>query len=132
MNRQEVLRGVSEDLARVLDVRPETVRASDRLVDDLGADSLDLLDLTFHLEQRFQVPISPRELERRARERLGGAPLERDGIYTPEAVAEFRRSMPEVPPEELPEGLTTAELPRRLRVESMVNLVCQLLEDRDG
>lgn len=132
MTREEVFRGVCEEIARVLDLSDRPVCGCDRLVDDLGADSLDLLDLTFGLEQRFQVPVSPRELERRTRERLGGLPLEQDGVYTPEAVAELRRAMPEVPPEELFEGLTTAELPRRLRVETFVTLVCRLLEERHG
>ena len=100
-------------------------------LEDLGADSLDLLDLTFQLEQEFKVKISPREIERRSREQLGETPLEVDGIYTPEALMELRKALPEVPMDELADGLSVGDLPRRFRVATMVNLVCRLLEEKD-
>ena len=132
MSREEVFAGVRECLVAALDVEPGAVRQEQRIVGDLGADSLDLLDLTFQLERRFGVAISPREVERRARQRLGGAPLEADGVYTPEALAEIRRALPEVPAEELAPGLAPADLPRRLRVATMVNLVCRLLQEKEA
>jgi len=128
MTRADVFAGVRDCLVSALDVEPGAVREEIRIIGDLGADSLDLLDLTFQLEQRFKIKISPRQMERVAREKLGGAPLEVDGVYTPAALAEFRRNMPEVPPEELADGLTAADFPRRLRVATMVNLVSRLLE----
>jgi acyl carrier protein len=130
VSRAEVFAGVRDCLAAALDVEPGAVREEQRIIGDLGADSLDLLDLTFQLERRFGVSISPRDIERRARERLGGAPLEADGVYTPEALAEIRKALPEVPAEELPPGTAPADLPRRLRVATMVSLVCRLLEEK--
>jgi acyl carrier protein len=132
MTRDEVFAGVRDCLVSALDVEPGAVREESRIVGDLGADSLDLLDLTFQLEQKFKVAISPRQMERRARAALGDVPLEVDGVYTPAALAEFRKNMPEVPPEELADGLTTADLPRRLRVATMVNLVSRLLEEKNA
>jgi acyl carrier protein len=130
MTRADVFAGVRDCLVSTLDVEPGEVREESRIIGELGADSLDLLDLTFQLEQKFKIAISPRQMERLAREKLGGAPLEVDGVYTPAALAEFRRNMPEVPPEELSDGLTAAEFPRRLRVATMVNLVSRLLEEK--
>jgi acyl carrier protein len=130
VSRSEVFAGVRDCLAAALDVEPGAVREEQRIIGDLDADSLDLLDLTFQLERRFGVSISPRDIERRARERLGGAPLELDGVYTPEALAEIRKALPEVPAEELPPGTAPADLPRRLRVATMVSLVCRLLEEQ--
>ncbi|HOX07742.1 MAG TPA: phosphopantetheine-binding protein [Planctomycetota bacterium] len=130
MTREEIFAGVRDCLVSALDVEPGEVREESRIIGDLGADSLDLLDLTFQLEQKFKLSISPRQMERRAREALGNAPLEVDGVYTPAALAEFRKNMPEVPPEELAEGLAAADFPRRLRVATMVNLVRRLLEEK--
>lgn len=132
MTREEIFTGVCQCLAKVVEVEAGRVKESDRLLADLGADSLDLLHLIFELEQRFQIKISPGDIERRAKARLGGEPLEVDGIYTAAALAEFRRVMPEVPPEELPEGLTSADLPHRFRVSTMMNLVSRLLEEKEG
>jgi acyl carrier protein len=130
MTREEIFAGVRDCLVSALDVEPGDVAEGKRIIGDLGADSLDLLDLTFPLEQKFKLSISPRQMERRAREALGDAPLEIDGLYTPAALAEFRRNMPEVPPEELADGLTAADFPRRLRVATMVSLVARLLEEK--
>lgn len=130
MTRDEVLAGVRACLAEALELSPETVVEEARIIGDLGADSLDLLDVTFRLEQRFGVSISPRELERRTREKLGGVPVEVDGVYTPEAMAELRAAMPEVPAAELPHGLGQGDLPSRLRVATLVNLVSRLLEEK--
>ena len=128
MNRDEISEGVRSCVARVVDKECASIRLGDRIIDDLGADSLDLLDLVFQLEQRFSLKISPRGIERRAREQLGGAPLEVDGVYTAAALSELRNALPEVPAEEFKEGLKSSALPRLFRVETFVNLVSRLLD----
>ncbi|MCY3024403.1 MAG: phosphopantetheine-binding protein [Planctomycetota bacterium] len=132
MTHDDVFSGVCECLAVVLDTRPDAVREDQRLVADLDADSLDLLDLTFHLERRFGVSISPRDIEHRAREKLNGRPFTVDGKFTPEALAELKAAMPEVPAEEFPADMPADALPRRLRVASMVNLVSRLLQEKEA
>ena len=130
MNSEEILMGVRECVASVLEMPVASVGEEDRLIDDLGAESLDLLDLLFQLEQKFQVSISPGDIERRAKAKLEGRPLEVDGAYTAEALSELRKILPEVPPSELSEGLTVSELPRTFRVSTMANLVSRLMEEK--
>ncbi len=129
MTDNDVMTGVRECLAVVLDLQMESIVESARLVADLGAESLDLLDLVFQLEQRFGVSMSPRDIEERTRRALGDIPLEVDGVYTPEALVELRRALPDVPDEELNDGLTVADLPRTFRVSTMAALVSRLLEE---
>ena len=131
MNREEIFTGVCECIAKVLNKKADSINENDKLMDDLGGDSLDLLDLTFHLQQKFKITISPRDMERRIRKKLGEIPLEVDGTYTPEALKEFRREMPEIPADELQEGLTVTALPRRFKVATMINLVSRLLEEKE-
>jgi len=130
MSDNGILLGIREALAEVLDVPLGSIHPDDKVVEDLGADSLDLLDLTFHLEQRFKIPVSPREAERRAKAALGGKPLEVDGVYTPEALVELRKSLPDIPPGELADGLTVAELPRRFSVRTLAGLVERMLKEK--
>jgi acyl carrier protein len=132
MNRQEIERGVCECVGTVVDRDPATITLSDSIINDLGADSLDLLDLVFHLEQRFKVKITPRGIERAAQEKLGDVPVAIDDVYTPEAIEELRKALPEVPESELLPGLRTTDLPRRFRVATFVTLVSRLLEKSDG
>ena len=132
MNHEEIFTGVRKCLANVLDIPEQSIRPESKMLDELGGDSLDLLDLMFQMEQRFGISISPRDIERRAIAALGGRPIEVDGVYTPEAIAELRRSLPEIPVAELADGLRVVDLPRRLRVATMVNLVYRLREERNG
>ena len=126
----EVFDGVRQCLAEALGVSPDSIQPGSKIIDELGADSLDLLDITFRLERHFKIKISPRDIERRAKARLGDTPMEIDGVYTTEALVELRKALPEVPPEELAEGLTMAMLPRRFRVATMMNLVRRCQEDK--
>ena len=132
MNRDDIVKGVCECVAAVVDIDPATIRETDSIINDLGADSLDLLDLVFHLEQRFKVKITPRGIERAAQAALGGAPLEIDGVYTPLALEQLRKALPEVPSEEMKDGLRNSELPSRFRITTFVNLVSGLLEGKNG
>ena len=130
MTEAEVLAGVRACVAQALGVPAEEIQPQQRLTGDLGADSLDLLDLTFQLEKRFQVKISPRDIEKRGRAKLNGQPWDVDGVLTSGALAEVRAALPEVPAEELPDGLKTDALPRAFRVQTFVNLVARLLEEQ--
>lgn len=132
MNWDEVLQGVRACVARVVDKDVTEVHENDRIIHDLGADSLDLLDLIFQIEQRFKIKISPRGIERAAQEKLGKIPLEIDGVYTPEALAELRQAMPEVPAEELCAGLRTGHLPHLFRVATFARLTAELIETKES
>ena len=131
MNREEIIMGVRECVARVVDKNVAEVREDDRIIADLGADSLDLLDLIFQIEQRFKIKISPRGIERAAQAKLGAIPLEIDGVYTPEALAELRQAMPEVPAEELCAGLRAGHLPHLFRVATFARLTAGLMESAE-
>lgn len=132
MNEDEILSGVRICVANVLDRDPDGISAEDRIIGDLGADSLDLLDLVFQIEQHFKIRIKTRDLERRAQAELGDAPMEVNGQYTKEALEQLRLAMPEAPPEELSEGLRPADLPYRFRVATFVRLVQRLMEEQHG
>jgi acyl carrier protein len=131
MTRAEVFEGVKECLAKVLDIPVESIHEDSKIIQDLGADSLDFLDLSFQIQQKFGVRFSPREDERRLQEKLGGVAVQNNGVYTPEALAEMRRSMPEVPVEEFSEGLAVSALPFLFRVSTIVNLILRLKEGHD-
>jgi len=53
---------VREIICRQLDIDPETVQMESRLIDDLKADSLDIVELVMDLEQEFDVEIPDEEL----------------------------------------------------------------------
>ena len=52
---------VIEMVAEQFMIEPEEVTADTVFVDDLGADSLDVVELTMALEQEFDLPDTPEE-----------------------------------------------------------------------
>ena len=63
-SEQEIFEQVREVLVDALAVDEDEVSMESTLVDDLGAESIDLLDIVFQLEKKFldQVQIDPAEI----------------------------------------------------------------------
>ena len=101
----------------------ERIRMDTVLVEDLGAESLDLLDLSFLIEEAFGVTIGADDFERQARAGSPEGTYDRDGLLTEEAIRRLREALPEVPPEKLQPGLPKVALPRVLNVAVFVHQI---------
>jgi acyl carrier protein len=119
----EIFERLKPLLVEVLGIRPDQIQPRSELVTHLGAESIDLLDLTFRIEETFQVRIEANELEREAIKQLPGGVFEKDGKLTEEALAELRRAAPELDPAKLVAGLRKADLPALLTVGFFVSLI---------
>lgn len=58
-----VLEKVKAILSEQFDVEEDTITADTTLADDLGADSLDVVDLLMSIEDEFEVEIPDEEVE---------------------------------------------------------------------
>jgi acyl carrier protein len=129
MDDTALLEGLKECLEETLGRRLPDLSETERLVGDLGLDSLDLLDLVFRLEKRFKVRINLKGFEARTQQALGDKPMSLDGRYTPEALALFQKAMPCVPPSELAEGLPVSGLVGLFRVKTFMNMISEVLSN---
>jgi acyl carrier protein len=129
---EEVLQKLKPLIAEVLAIDAERIRPEHVLVSDFGAESIDLLDLSFRIEDAFKVTIQADEMEREARKRLGDMPYEKDGFLTEEALAEIRRSLPELDQSKLIKGLRRSNLPSMLTVGFFVRLIARKLDEKTG
>jgi acyl carrier protein len=64
MNRQEIFEKVKKILMEKLSVNETDIKEDSSLVDDLGVDSLDLVELLMKFEEEFKVEISEEESQK--------------------------------------------------------------------
>ena len=132
MTEPEILEKLKPLLIEVLGVTQDKILLNSVLVIDLGAESIDLLDLSFRMEETFNVTIEGNEIEREASKRLPGGVYEKDGRLTDEALAEIRKALPELDRGRLVSGLRKMELPSLLTVEFFVKLISRKLTEKAG
>ncbi|MFU8890259.1 MAG: acyl carrier protein [Anaerosomatales bacterium] len=63
MEREEIIEKVSEVIVDQLNVERDDVTEEAAFIDDLGADSLDLVELVMALEAEFNVSIPDEDVE---------------------------------------------------------------------
>ena len=118
MTEKEVFEKLVPLVREITGARKEQIKMESGLMMDLGAESIDLLDFSFLIEEKFGISIEADEFEKQARTRISEGTYETDGILTDQALEELKKALPEVPSEHLKPGLKKIELP------GITNLPC--------
>lgn len=129
-SRPEVERKVTAAIARALDREADEVPLSASLTRDLGAESLDFLDIAFTLEGDFQIQLPRLDILTRAAEHFGEDRLVKDGRVTDFGLELLRKGMPELDPATLVPGLRPDDVLGMITAASFVRIVLRLLEVR--
>lgn len=130
MRNVDIFEKVQSAFIEALGVDDDEVTPEARIFDDLGAESLDLLEIVFLLERAFDIKIPRGGLQEASAQGIDPEDYEVDGVLTELALAKLREHMPEVPAEELAPGLTANEIPRLFRVQTFVHIVERLLAEK--
>ena len=123
MNVDNVYPKVREIIADVLVIDEEEIAKNHRLISELGAESIDFLDLVFQLEKEFAIKIPRGQLEKNARGDLTEEEFERNGIITPKGIQALKTYFNEVPIEYFKPQLKVNEIPTLFTVETFCKLV---------
>jgi len=62
ISSQDVFKEIQESLAEILDIEPQEILPESYMARDLGAESIDLLELSVALDSRFKVEIDDNEI----------------------------------------------------------------------
>ena len=94
MTREDVFPKLRAMIADSLAVDEADVTLQSRLIDDLGADSLDFVDLVFAIEKAFGVKIREADLNFLARLDFSSPTVMKDGFLTAETLDTLLPLMP--------------------------------------
>jgi acyl carrier protein len=90
--QEEIYENVRAALEDALGVDEDEVTREATLVGDLGAESIDFLDIVFKLEKSFDITIPRDELS--PEDILTSSQYVQNGLVTSEGIAELKRRMP--------------------------------------
>ena len=108
---------IKEALGRDAEVRPAS-----NLMEDLGAESLDFLDIVFKLEQTFGIQITRGEMEKAARGNMSDEEFAPGGVISEQGLARLRELMPESAQRIVP-GLRPVQILSLFSAQTFINIV---------
>ena len=123
---EEVFEKVQAALVDALGVDDEEVTPEATLVGDLGAESIDFLDIVFKLEKAFDIQIPREELS--PEDILTNSQYVQDGKVTPEGLTELKRRMPWADLSKFEENPRVQDFGDLLTVQDM----CRYVESKIG
>ena len=123
MDNQEIYFAVQDCIAESLAVSKQQIHPESRLIDDLGADSLDFLDMIFGLEKRFATRLRDPKLDLLVRADFSQAQTMENGRLSSESIEKLSQWLPEL------KGVTEVTM-RNVYSFITVNTLVRLVEEK--
>ena len=121
MTTDQVLEKVQEVLVEALGVDDDEVMIEAKLEDDLGAESIDYLDIQFRLEKTFGIKIGENELN--AESVVSDPRFVEDGKVTDAGMEELRSRLPHLDLDEFDKNRSVTTLRNAFTVDTIVKFV---------
>ena len=121
MTEEEVLEKVRDTLVEALGVDEEEVTPDATLTGDLGAESIDFLDIVFRLEKSFNIKIPRGELF--PDNVLNNPEFVQDGKLTEEGLRQLKERMPHLDLSGFEQDPDVNKLAELFSVQTIVNYV---------
>lgn len=122
MSRDEIFQKVQEVLVDALGADDDEVTAQATLMGDLGAESIDFLDIVFRLEKAFGIKV-PREELFPAEGLLNNPDLVSNGKLTEKGLTELRENVPHTNLTEFEKDPDINKLADLFTVDAIVNYI---------
>ena len=127
ITEEKVFEELKKAIVETLRVDESSITRESSLINDLGAESLDFLDINYRLEQAFGMKMARHFVLEHIEEMFGeGTAIDEDGRLTDKAIEllkiRFGNNMPELQP-----GMDMDEIPAMVTVQSMVQGVMDIL-----
>ena len=127
MSEEDIFQKVSEALVEALDLDEEDITLQAKLSADLGAESIDFLDITFRLEQAFGISIPQGDLV--PDNVLNDPQYVQNGKLTDKGMTEFEARMPHADLTEFKQDPDVGKIMDLFTVETIVKFIRGKLAD---
>jgi acyl carrier protein len=121
MSRSEIFNNVRDTLVDALAVEPEEVTETATLTGDLGAESIDFLDIVFRLEKSFDIKIPRGELF--PDDLLNNPDFVSNGKFTPKGLEQIKKAMPHADFSAFEKDPDVNKMPDLFTVRTLVNYI---------
>jgi acyl carrier protein len=128
--RDEVFSAVRDCIAESLMIEPDAVKLGSRLVDELGADSLDFVDIVFQLERALDVQVRGSEFEWLTRLDFSSPEVMREGFLTDAVIERLATWLPALATVEDRRKVTPRMLFSLITVEAMCLVAQRRIDER--
>lgn len=122
MSRDEIFENVQEVLVDALGLDDDEVTSDATLMGDLGAESIDFLDIVFRLEKAFDIKV-PREELFPAETVLNNPEFVSSGKLTGKGLAELKDKMPHTDLTEFEKDPDVNKIADLFTVDAIVNFI---------
>lgn len=123
----DIVARISRRVAEVLALEADQVTPTSRLIDDLGAESLDLVELMYLLEQEFGIRLSKDDMSLSAQLGIPEEEIHDREVLTPRALELLRQRFPDAGAL-LRRGIMRRHLAALLTVEEVARSVRRKLD----
>jgi acyl carrier protein len=128
MSNAEISEATRKIVAEALGRDDADVKLDSILMTDLGAESLDFLDIVFRLEREFDIQITRGEMERASRGDMTADEFAPGGVISERGLERLRELMPEAK-DRIQPGLRPSTILTLFSVQTFANMV---IGKRDG
>ncbi|HRZ86680.1 MAG TPA: acyl carrier protein [bacterium] len=120
-SKDEIFQKIRDCLVQALGVDPDEIAMTSSLTKDLGAESIDYLDIVFRLEKTFKIKIPRGDLFPESL--LTSDENVKDGKMTPAGLAKLKDKMPYAELSEFEKNPVISNFANLFTVEMLVNYV---------
>lgn len=128
---EDVFEQVKDCLVDSCGIDRQEIELDKTLMDDLGIDSIDLIDLVYTLEKHYTISIEIGEFAKTVAKELGDVPFEKDNVITDGGLELLKEWIGESQHKNIQKGLTVQQIPFLFTVRSICILVLKKLADKN-
>ncbi len=118
----EIATKVRQIVAEALALDPNTVKNESLLMTDLGAESLDYLDIVFKIERTFGIQITRGEMQKAAQGDMTDEEFAPGGVVSENGLERLRELLPEAKERIIP-GLRPVQILALFSVQTFIRMV---------